>query len=348
MLEGDRHLSCSLYKSERERKFLGPVFIIGMPRSGTKLLRDLLNQHSEVGIPPSESHFIPYYYRKWVEFGDLREPRNFNAFYRHMSRSGFFQTLQKKNEAIDRDIWYREVKDWSYAGIIRGLFCGYARMKGKRISGDKTPSYMTQIPLLSQLFPEARFIHILRDPRDYCASVRAVWGKNVFRAAQRWSDDVRKCRSDAVRHLENCYLEVKYENLITNPQVTMINICQFLSIRFEKRMLMLDQPTEDLGDAKGAVHIVRANTGKWEQKLRPSEINTIERITGAAMFEVGYASSSHGRGYRLSRWQMAVYKGFDGIHLFFHYVNRNRNLWKTLRWIVLERIYTGYRNRWAS
>ena len=76
--------------------FAGPVFLVGMPRSGTKLLRGLLNEHSRVGIPLAETEFMPHWHAQWDRFGDLSEPARFSAFYQEVTGSAYFTYLAEE------------------------------------------------------------------------------------------------------------------------------------------------------------------------------------------------------------------------------------------------------------
>ena len=76
--------------SQNENGFTGPLFIIGMPRSGTKLLRGLLNRHPMIGIPPSETEFFPWLNSHYEQFGDLSVRGRFNRFYKEMGENPLF------------------------------------------------------------------------------------------------------------------------------------------------------------------------------------------------------------------------------------------------------------------
>ena len=93
----------------------------------------------------------------------------------------------------------------------------YAGQLGKIIWGDKTPNYLLYLPLLKTLFPKAKFVHIIRDVRDYCLSINAAWQKNPYRAAQRWHDSIKKCRKDGKTLPQGDYMEINYEALIDDP-----------------------------------------------------------------------------------------------------------------------------------
>lgn len=263
------------------------LFVIGMPRSGTKLLRDILNRHPDVSIFPVESHFLPYFHARFPDYGDIRERSNFDRFYRDLQQTNFLRSLAERNIRFPADEWFGRLQGSSFGEAISALFALYADRTGSRIVGDKTPAYITETGRILDLLPEALFVHIMRDPRDYVVSMRNAWNQNAIRAAQRWKDSIRAMRSQmARRNLE--IVEIRYEDLVSRPAATVSLVCDYLGISFEDSMLTLDKPSENIGDARGALGVVGGNFGKWRQSLRPREIHGIESIAGVMMQELGY------------------------------------------------------------
>ncbi len=174
-------------KTKKTNVFLGPLFIVGMHRSGTKLLRNLLNQHPQISIPTIESCFIPYLINK---FGNSPQFEDDNL--------------------TDRTSW---------SEIFEVIFKFYIpQSKNKNVIwGDKTPQYLPRIKLLKRLYPKAKFIHIIRHPGDYCISAKKAWGKSIYRSANSWRHEIEKAR-EVGGGLGDDYLEVFYENLVENPE----------------------------------------------------------------------------------------------------------------------------------
>jgi hypothetical protein len=291
------------------------VFLVGMPRSGTKLLRDLLNRHSAIAIFPNESHFIPALYQQGSKYGDLLDPAAFAALHADLADTTFFTRLAGRGIQIDPDDWYRRLRGGEVRDALAALFECYAAMASSRIVGDKTPEYLTQVPLLTELFPGAKFVHIVRDPRDYVISMRKAWGKSLLRAAYRWKAWIRKFGVD-VRALSVDYVEVRYEDLLSAPRPTLQKICDFLGVEFEAAMLTLDKPSENLGDAQGAVTIVADNFGKWKQKLSATEIRQIEMIAGGLMAQLGYTVEHHAGDEDVHPLMLQLCRLIDGVNLF--------------------------------
>src|SRR5918992_1143853 len=134
------------------------VFVVGCERSGTTLLRAMLDSHPELAIPP-ESHFLTKV---------MRKPYNRESFLTMLSEHRRFArwelSIEDVSEALDRS----HVAD--NAAAVRALYSTYARITEKRRWGDKTPEYVRNIQGLSSFLPEARFVHLIRDGRDVTLS----------------------------------------------------------------------------------------------------------------------------------------------------------------------------------
>lgn len=264
------------------------VFIVGMPRSGTKLLRDLLNRHKDIAIFPNESHFIPNLYHRYRHCQTLDTARDFHQLFMAVSETVFFQRLSARGIEITEPDWRRCLAGNQFSDAIRALFAWYRERTGARIVGDKTPEYITQVPLLHSLLPEARFVHIVRDPRDHVLSMRNAWGKNVLRAAFRWKQHISKyCRDvDAGSPLQ---ITVRYEDLLKFPLDTITTVCDFLELDFRPEMTSLEVSSEELGDAKGINTVLESNTHKWVGRLTDDELEIIDSTAGILMSRFGYS-----------------------------------------------------------
>lgn len=290
------------------------LFIVGMPRSGTKLLRDLLNRHPDIAVFPHESHFFPRLPGLIRKHGDPRRRECFARLYADLEGTRFMRRMRARGSAIDRDEWFARVSGSDAREVLAALFECYAAKTGGRIVGDKTPEYLIRIPLLSGFFPDARFVHVVRDPRDYVVSMRKAWGKSLPRAAQRWKTWIRTFRRD-VERCDAKVIELRYEDLISAPRDALERLCAFIGVPFHEAMLSLDRPAENLGDTRGETSIVAGNFGKWRRELRNKEVRGVERIAGVLMEELGYAPE-HGAGDEdVPSWLLAVEKLRDGLNL---------------------------------
>ncbi|MGI9334330.1 MAG: sulfotransferase family protein [Gammaproteobacteria bacterium] len=316
------------------------LFVVGMPRSGTKLLRSLLNRHSALHIPDYESRFIPKMARRYAGIADLREHGAFDQLAASIAKTNFWHNLVTRDGSIDESRWRSRIQRWDFEGVIRALYEQLAENAGKRIWGDKTPQYLTELPTIAQHFPYARFVHIVRDARDVCLSSRQAWGKCLLRNAQRWNDDVARCRADGKR-LEGRYLELRYESLIQQPRIELERICEFLAIPFEADMLTLLRSPEELGDTKGVSSIVSTNSGKWRDKLSAQQLQAMENVAGQVLHECGYETTFRDRARRVPQWKMSLMRALDAVNFARVSFRNTPNVKRALR---ILRTSTTYRS----
>jgi hypothetical protein len=249
-------------------------FIIGMPRSGTKLFRELLNNHEEVFIPEVETLFIPRLLKKYKHeklseeqvdevISDIKKSLFF--FYYLKDHEFNFDKLQTRNVTIKQflDRFFEELANY--------------RNKKASLLGDKSPNYINEISLLMDFYGEAKFIHIVRDPRDYVLSMNKAWGKNMNRAAYRWRKNVKNIHKIDSPKSQQIF-EIRYEDLISNTEETLLNVCNFLGISYDNDLLKLDHSVENLGEANSA-KIESNNSQKYLTQLNERQIRKIEKLT---------------------------------------------------------------------
>ncbi len=297
--------------------FAGPLFIVGMPRSGTKLLRGLLNRHPQVGIPAAETELLPDWARRWPSFGDLRRPAAFARFFQQVRDSAYFVYLrEEQGQEVDPAVWHATCRGYDLPQVFEALLRldGGIGPDGAGIWGDKSPGYIVHLPLLDRLWPHCRVMHIVRDCRDYCLSIEKAWGKDPLRAAQRWSDRVSLARSDGLGLGPARYLELRYEDLLDRPEAVLRAATDFLGLDFDPAVLSLKQPTENIGDTAGQARIVTENTEKW-RTMDPALREQVEALAGDALRAVGYPVAYRGRPERLSPSRMLAGQISDGINL---------------------------------
>lgn len=299
--------------------FSGPIFIVGRPRSGTKLLRSLLNSHSQISIPFWESNFIPQNIEKAITFGDLSDVGNFTKFFSYFTNIEFFRKIAihpNYSDIVSIPTWYNKLDSYTYAGAIKAFFVLFAEQDHKKIWGDKSPHNMLWIKELKTLFPNAKFIHIIRDVRDHCLSSKKVWNKHPYRSAKMWIDAIKKCRKDAKIYLKEDYYELKYEDLIEHTESTISNVCKYLEIKFEPGMLKLDKPAENLGDTRNNIQIVKTNKNKWRDEMDRATIRRIEEISYNLMRELQYDIIFANKQISISPFEMLFRAFQDSINRF--------------------------------
>lgn len=294
----------------------GPLFVVGMPRSGTKLLRGLLNRHPHIGIPLAETEVLVDWARRWPAFGDLTHSTTFHRFWEQVRGSAYFTFLrEEQGHEIDPDAWHALARSGSLAHVFEAL----VRLDGgigagPGVWGDKSPSYIRCVPLLDALYPTCRVVHIVRDCRDYALSIRKAWGKDPLRAAQRWADDVAAAHRAGQALGDQRYLEIRYEDLLGQVEPTLRTVTRFLGLPYDPRMRTLDQATENLGDTRGQARVVTSNVEKW-RSMDPRLRHQIEAIAGHTLTDLGYPCAYTGLPVRLSVLRMAIGQLRDGKNL---------------------------------
>lgn len=265
-----------------------PIFVVGSPRSGTSLLRDLLRSHPSLAFP-GESHFIPLLYRAYGDPGTDRAAR----------------ALARRIAAI------RWVRDWdvrldvasmarqrSFAAMVAGIYEQMARREGKPRWGDKSPPYVKDIPVLLELFPRAKVVHIHRDGRDVALSwLAAPFGpRNLLAAAHAWRRMVAAGRRDGARFPDS-YLEVRYEGLLERPEQELRRICELIGEPFVEDVLRPSflPPSPRAPIVGGRAHPTpRAETriaspgAGWRERMQPGERALFESVAGDLLGSLGY------------------------------------------------------------
>ena len=209
------------------------VFVVGCPRSGTTLLQRMLNAHPMLAVA-NDTHFIP----RAVDRIGLDEALTLTpehvAFVKDYKRT--------RRLGLTPEAFQPPPGTTSYPGWVSQLYQAFARANGKPLAGEKTPDYVKRIGLLHRLFPQAKFVHIIRDGREVIQSVMdwstetkgpgklAIWSENPFAVAALWWAEQVQSGMDAGRALDGVYLEVRYDVLSKNPAPELSRIAGFLGL----------------------------------------------------------------------------------------------------------------------
>ena len=273
-----------------------PFFVVGNPRSGTKMLRELLNASPAIWISDVESNFIPRFTREIARYGDLARFENFERLAAGLEGTRAFWHWQRRGVRLDHRRWFEACPRHDWPGVLHGLFRsvyplempGDPRPWETIVWGDKTPLYMIEMPLLAALFPAARFVHIVRDPRDCALSSAAAWGNSLLRTAQEWADRVGACRADGAALGPGRYVELRYEDLLADPPAVLARLFDFLGVPPPVDPGRLARVPENVGSARGAARVVTENQRKWQRRMSPAMRRRFERVCGELLDALGY------------------------------------------------------------
>lgn len=276
-------------------------FLVGCGRSGTTLLRSMFTFHPEVAIP-YESYFVVSMgrpaHRVWYE---TEEGFALETFLGDLFRQFGFRHWNLPEREVRQTL--TESPPGSYAGAVRQVFALYARRQGKRRYGDKTANYVLDVPLLAELFPEARFVHLIRDGRDVALSwLDTGWEfgpQTVEEAALYWRYYVQRGRRAGAQIGGERYRELRYEDLIDHPGDALRDLCAFLELDYDPAMLSYFEGAGKVLQAmpRPEWHVnlrlpVTRGLRDWKQQMPRRELALFERLAGEVLEELGYESSS--------------------------------------------------------
>jgi hypothetical protein len=307
--------------SEKEQQVaFAPIFIVGVPRSGTTLLRVLLDSHSQILALPETPWLLGTY------GGDA-------------SLRGLLNGLWEGRYGLVRNVAGMEREHVRQAGLdfLDSLFRPVLVRRGKKIVAFKTPADIRHLDFVTEFLPDARYIHITRDGRDVAMSQLAKKGSffhdlreyrrlsyaNVFR---RWVDWEQKVRTTLYRGGLKV-IHLRYEDLIANPERELRRVMDFLGLPFERTMLDYasqdhDYPAWEAGSTDVAGHsaISAASVAKWRgAKMSVEMLHTLLRYD-SFLIELGYPSSQlkPGWGARMAVAGFPLVKPLlDGVSRFY-------------------------------
>ena len=275
------------------------VFIVGCPRSGTTLLRRIVSAHPQIVITP-EAHWIPLWFeqRRGLTPDGLITP----DLVSELLADNKFALFELGREAL------MSLADGgqpiSYAAFVTGIFDLYGEARGKKVVGNKTPDSARRIHTLHALWPEARFVHLIRDGRDVALSlmnwpsVRSkkpgtfpTWKDDpVSTAALWWELNVRRGR-EAVEALgPELYRELRYESLVAHPAQECAALCEFLDLEYDKTMLNYHE-TFSAEAGPEVVHDrqpIASGLRNWRAQMPANDVERFEAAVGTLLDELGY------------------------------------------------------------
>ncbi len=297
------------------------IFIVGVSRSGTSLTRRILDRHSRIGIV-TENHYLGHLLawegarRYFARLGDPRDDATMRRLVDFIY-SGDFQRRSRLREVSPYWRWLTErvpradiearllASDRTERGLFAAFLRIYADRRGKAIMGEKTPAHLAYAETLLAWFPDARVIHCLRDPRaihvselrrrseeavgfPYRQLARVPVLMEAFVLLQvtwSWARAVHQHRRLARRHPDR-YRALRFEDLVRDPETTLAELCAFLGVDPEPRML--EQTVISKGARRGEAGFDAGAADRWREHIGPRPRRLIERLLGPRLAEMGY------------------------------------------------------------
>lgn len=260
------------------------------------MLRLMLNMHSRLRVP-SESWFLrPLCDRLPLE-GPLSDADRQIAF-EEITRENWWKDWGSSPESLRKAIF--EPPASTLAELIDRVFRQTARMDGKARWGDKTPVYASYMHQIARIYPEAKFLHIIRDARDVAISFLNVnwYDSDIRRITRTWKGYVSDGLGGRAFGPDR-YWEFHYEDLVKDPRGVLEKICAFIGEEFEESMLDFSQSsTHEITEGGMVFHqkTLRpprlSDIGRWRKELTPFQVALVEAYTGETMRRAGQKPES--------------------------------------------------------
>jgi len=194
------------------------IFIVGCQRSGTTMLRLMLDSHPRISCGP-ETRFLE----------DLE--RIVGDDWKRLQQFGFTQ-----------EEWLARLRTF-----FGGIQADYARSRGKARWADKSPRYALHIPFLHQLFPDAQFVHVIRDGRDVAVSHRKRFGYwSSVKSSVKWPRYIKAARGAGASLSPDTYHELRYDQLVADPEATLRSLLAFLGEEWDPTLLDFTRASHDV------------------------------------------------------------------------------------------------------
>jgi hypothetical protein len=260
------------------------------------MLRAMLDSHPELAVPP-ESYFVAPALTRRDRYERADRGLDLDRLLADIATDRSFPDWHLEPQALDE---VRSAGPESVPDALVGLYRAYAHQHGKPRFGDKTPAHLLCVDLLASSFPEARFLHIVRDGRDVVPSILEMsFGPDRFaEAVLFWRRRVERGREAGMRLGPERYREIRYEDLVADPEAGLRAVCPFLGLEYADRMLEYPDRADDLiaglrhtNHVQGVRRPPSQGVRDWRTALPPHEVQVFEALAGDLLDDLGYARS---------------------------------------------------------
>ncbi len=280
-----------------DRQDVFPIFV-GSGRSGTTLLRTIFDAHPDLAMA-HEPQFVGTVARKekMLNAGGFDLHRFLETIYANSN----FRRMGLERQEVETALAGDPPRNLSDA--VRAVFSLWAVAQGKPRYGDKTPGYIIQIPEMARLFPETRFVNVIRDGRNVALSyLERPWGPStIVEGALYWRSRVGRGRKAGLNLGPERYLEVRYEDLVADTEPAVRRVCEFLGLRWEPEMLRYHEKASkfvaDSHEPDAFRNVARPptkGTRDWSDVMSDKDIAVFEAIAGDLLRDLGYQTRSSG------------------------------------------------------
>ena len=267
---------------------LNPIFIGGPDRCGKTTLRAFLVSHPNISIPAVGSNMWTYFYG---QYGDLKDPNNLNNCLEAMIHYKHVAFLNPDVDRIRREFLEGEV---TYARLFSLFQEHYAEQQGKSRWGDQTGLVERYSDEIFKAYPRAKILHLIRDPRDRYEASLALWPEGKGRAGgatARWEYSTGLAKRNLEKYPQS-YLTLRFEDMVSDSESTLKEICAFIDEQFTLEMLSMDGAEKfraQLGKSEGDNLLSETYIGRYRDSIPADEIAFMQMLLKNPMRLYGYA-----------------------------------------------------------
>jgi hypothetical protein len=314
-----------------------PIFIVSSPRSGSTLLRLIIDAHSKISIPPPGFMF-PFIYPFLFSYGDLNNELNLRELIEDVTQ---FHKLKGWPEKLTVNEIIAAVKENSFVGVYSAIHEIWAKKHGKVRWGEKTPRNIFFIGEILSCFPDAQFIHIIRDGRDVAVDWvdNLNWPKNIYSSAMEWREHILAIKPWRDKLSADQLIEIFYEDLVKDPFTVVQQVCNFVGEDVESNMLKYHSSEHTLQWARSEkCHqyvtnpVTQEYIGFYKNRLENRDIQMLSGILEKELRELGYEVEDETR--KLTEEEQRIY-----------HVNAKTDTVETMKWNIWHKERRDERRR---
>lgn len=284
------------------------LFVVGAPRSGTTLMRNILRGFDGVYLLPDEFQILPALVRE-VEGGasarDIAVFLDSTVFAGHMRRRGLWPSASKLADIFEGK---------TAAAGFRDLVQEIAMSEGIGSVtwwGDKTPENVFHLDLVERLWPDVQVIEVVRDPRSTTLSMHRSWGRSFLRGAVVWRDAIRAARRFTETRDEGRLRQISYERLTEDPERELKELADWLDVPFDRQAFETVASEERWGKSAGVAGVEK-RTEDWSGTLSEAQLHLVEGICFDEMRLCGFEPQLARQARQPSRLALKAAKAADG------------------------------------
>jgi LPS sulfotransferase NodH len=272
------------------------IFMVGEQRSGSNLLRLILNASGEIA-GPHPPHILQRFMPLMDIYGDLTDEAQFSKLIDDVCRLVEYNPVPWENVVLDREQIRQRCRENNLVAVFGAVMDVYAEAQSANAWICKSMQNIRWADQIDAYFPNPKYVYLYRDPRDVTLSfMKAVIGdKHPYFIAQQWAELQRLCLAELDKIGKDHFFSVCYEDLTSRPREVVADLSQFLGIDFKEEMLAFHQSNEAQNAASSSSlwqnvvqPIISSNSKKFMKEMSEHDIRIVESIAGDVMDRLGY------------------------------------------------------------